>query len=97
MLEYKALKKERRKFLALTGLTLKEFKALLPAFAEAYRRQYAGPKTLAGKKPAAPSRWRAARHVGGGGTKVVIHAGLSQNLSVAGRVGRVVRDHSVGG
>jgi len=58
MLEYKALKKERRKFLALTGLTLKEFKALLPAFAEAYHRQYAGPKTLAGKKRR--------RQVGGG-------------------------------
>ncbi len=58
MIEYKALKKDRRKFLALTGLTLKEFKALLPAFAEAYRRQYASPKTLAGKKRK--------RQVGGG-------------------------------
>ena len=50
MLAYKMLKEERRKFLALTGLTLKEFKALLPSFAEAYRRRYAGHKTLAGKK-----------------------------------------------
>src|SRR5215211_4205715 len=50
MLAYKMLKEERRKFLALTGLTLKEFKALLPAFTEAYRRQYTGHKTLVGKK-----------------------------------------------
>ncbi len=58
MIEYKALKKDRRKFLALTGLTLKEFKTLLPAFAEAYGHQYSGPKTLAGKKRK--------RQVGGG-------------------------------
>lgn len=32
MIEYGELKKDRRKFLALTGLTLKEFKVLLPAF-----------------------------------------------------------------
>ena len=58
MLAYKLLKEERRKFLALTGLTLKEFKALLPSFTEAYRRQYAGRRTLAGK--------RRRRQVGGG-------------------------------
>ena len=32
MIEYGELKKDRHKFLALTGLTLKEFKVLLPAF-----------------------------------------------------------------
>lgn len=58
MLAYKMLKEEWRKFLALTGLTLKEFKALLPPFTEAYRRKYAGRKTLAGKKRK--------RQVGGG-------------------------------
>jgi len=58
MLAYKLLKEERRKFLALTGLTLKEFKALLPSFIEAYRRKYAGHKTLAGQ--------RRKRQVGGG-------------------------------
>jgi len=50
MLEYSTLRRERRKFLAFTGLTFKEFKALLPAFTKAYCRQYAGHKTLAGKK-----------------------------------------------
>lgn len=58
MLEYRTLKRDRRNFLALTGLTTKEFKALLPSFIEAYRRQYAGSKTLAGKKRQ--------RQVGGG-------------------------------
>jgi len=58
MLAYKLLKEERRKFLALTGLTLKEFKALLPSFTEAYRRKYAGRRTLAGQ--------RRKRQVGGG-------------------------------
>jgi hypothetical protein len=50
MLAFSTLQRERRKFLAFTGLTLKEFKALLPAFTEAYRRKYAGHKTQAGKK-----------------------------------------------
>lgn len=58
MLEYSTLQRERRKFLAFTGLTLKEFKALLPAFTRAYCRKYASHKTLAGKKRQ--------RQVGGG-------------------------------
>ena len=58
MLEYQMLKRDRRKFLALTGLTLKEFKALLPPFIEAYRLKYLSHKTLAGKKRK--------RQVGGG-------------------------------
>ena len=49
MLEFTALKRDRRKFLALTGLTLKEFKVLLPPFATAYQRQYARDKTLTGQ------------------------------------------------
>jgi hypothetical protein len=48
MLEYAVLKRDRRKFLAFTGLTIKEFKLLLPAFAKAYRSRYQGDKTLAG-------------------------------------------------
>lgn len=50
MLTFTTLKRDRRKFLALTGLTLKEFKVLLPAFADAYHTRYAGRKTLAGRK-----------------------------------------------
>jgi hypothetical protein len=50
MLIFTALKWDRRKFLALTGLTLKEFKILLPAFEKAYQAQYAGNETAAGQK-----------------------------------------------
>jgi hypothetical protein len=50
MLDYTKLKRHRRKFLALTGLTPKEFTALLPAFDKAYRCGYESNKTLAGRK-----------------------------------------------
>jgi hypothetical protein len=50
MLEYAVVKRDRRKFLALTGLTVKEFNALLPPFIEAYERKYPGTKTLTGHK-----------------------------------------------
>jgi len=49
MLEYTELKQNRRRFLAFTGLTPKEFRALLPPFEEAYQRRYEGPKTLVGR------------------------------------------------
>ncbi len=35
MLDYTEIKHDRRKFLALTGLTVKEFQSLLPAFSTA--------------------------------------------------------------
>ena len=54
MLEYTKLKHNRRKFLALTSLTPKEFEALLPLFGEAYRRRYESNKTLAGRKRKRP-------------------------------------------
>ena len=38
MLEYQRLKKQRRKLLALTGLTPKEFSMLLPVFSELYEQ-----------------------------------------------------------
>jgi hypothetical protein len=50
MLDYRLLKRDRRKFLALTGLTLKEFKALLAAFVKAYQGHYPPEKTVAGRK-----------------------------------------------
>lgn len=50
MLESPKLKRDRRKFLALTGLTVKEFQALLPAFTVAYSRTSQGERTLAGRK-----------------------------------------------
>lgn len=48
MLTYAQIKSNRRKFLALTGLTPKEFKLLLPAFERAYVRRYPASKTLTG-------------------------------------------------
>jgi hypothetical protein len=39
MLTYAKLKRNRRKCVALTGLTPKEFRALLPGFAHAYAEQ----------------------------------------------------------
>jgi hypothetical protein len=58
MLTYTKLKRNRRKCLALTGLTPKEFSALLPAFARAYEERYPADKTMTSK----PRR----RKVGGG-------------------------------
>lgn len=49
MLTYAKLKRNRRKCVALTGLTPKEFSALLPAFARAYAEQYPAEKTMSGK------------------------------------------------
>jgi hypothetical protein len=49
MLEYPQLKKNRRKLLALTGLTPKEFKVLLSAFARAHDERHSAERTMAGK------------------------------------------------
>jgi hypothetical protein len=48
VLEYKRLKKHRRKFLALTGLTPKEFSMLLPVFCKVYEDIGAGDITQSG-------------------------------------------------
>jgi Helix-turn-helix of DDE superfamily endonuclease len=58
MLTYAKLKRNRRKCVALTGLTPKEFAVLLPAFARAYAEHYPAEKTVTGK----PRQ----RQVGGG-------------------------------
>ena len=49
MLTYTKLKRNRRKCVALTGLTPKECNAVLPAFVRAYAEQYPAEKTLSGK------------------------------------------------
>jgi hypothetical protein len=54
------LKRDRRRFLALTGLTVKEFKSLLLPFSEAYHRKYESHATLAGHQR---------RRRGGGGRR----------------------------
>lgn len=49
MMTFTELQNDRRKFLALTGLTLREFQQLLPAFEQAYERLYREDQTLAGR------------------------------------------------
>src|SRR5579872_3341204 len=50
MLKYEEVRKTKRRFLALTGLTVKEFEKLLPAFGRAYERAYPSNKTVNGKE-----------------------------------------------
>src|SRR5436853_1955251 len=65
MITYTELQGDRRRFLALTGLTFREFQLLLPAFARSYERLYLPDQTLAGQP-----RQRFA----GGGRQGVLHA-----------------------
>src|ERR1700756_1070994 len=49
MMTYTELQGDRRKFLALTGLTVPEFQQLLAAFDRCYERRYLPDRTLAGR------------------------------------------------
>jgi hypothetical protein len=49
MLTYTTLQSDRRKFLALTGLTVPEFQRLLPTFSGAYHRCYPADQTVEGQ------------------------------------------------
>jgi hypothetical protein len=49
MIDYESLKRNERKFVALTGITPAEFQRLLPAFTRAYARAFPATKTHAGK------------------------------------------------
>jgi hypothetical protein len=64
MLTYAELHGNRRKFLALTGLTLREFRLLLAAFARSYERLYPSDRTAAG---------RPRRRSAGGGRRGALH------------------------
>ena len=50
MLTYEQLRTRSTEFLALTGLTDKEFQTVLPAFQAAYAERYPPGRTLAGRK-----------------------------------------------
>ncbi len=63
MFMYAQIKSNRRRFLALTGLTPREFQLVLPAFERAYARHYPAAKTQAGD----PRQRKA-----GGGRKTVL-------------------------
>jgi len=73
MLRYENIKENRRKFLAITGLTPEEFAYLLPAFRDAYQRTYPDSQTKAGT-----ARQRKA----GGGRKGALD-GIEQKLLFA--------------
>ena len=49
MITYNRLKNQRRRFLALTGLTLVEFEALLAPFQKEYARSYPSTHTVTGR------------------------------------------------
>jgi len=49
MLKYEELKRNAKRLLALTGLTVAEFEKLLPAFARVYERTYPSNKTVEGQ------------------------------------------------
>src|SRR5438552_11729566 len=49
MITYKALQTDRRRFLALTGLTLSEFQRLLSAFPPAYQQLHPANQTAEGQ------------------------------------------------
>ncbi len=48
MLSIDKVKGNKREFLALTGLTVAEFKAVVPSFEKAYAKSCRGPRTLSG-------------------------------------------------
>src|SRR5688572_25251333 len=70
MVTYADLRGDPRRFLALTGLTLREFDPLLAAFARSYERRYPADRTATGR----PRQRRA-----GGGRTAVLH-GPAQKL-----------------
>src|SRR3954447_19191311 len=49
MVTFTELQRDRRKFLALTGLTVPEFQRLLSPFCRAYQRLYPTDQTVAGQ------------------------------------------------
>jgi hypothetical protein len=73
MVRYETLQADRRRFLALTGLTLPEFQRLLTAFPRAYQRTYPAGQTTEGQ----PRR----RSVGGG-RKGLLHRPEDQLLFI---------------
>ena len=77
MMTYTELQSDRRQFLALTGLTLREFQLLLPAFALSYERLYLPDETLGG---------RPRQRFAGGGRKGVLHTPEQKLLFLLGTV-----------
>lgn len=73
MVTYTTLLSNRRKLLALTGLTLPEFQLLLAAFTRTYERLYPTDRTLAGQPR---------QRLAGGGRKGVLHSPAQKLLFI---------------
>lgn len=73
MLVYTQIKTHRRKFVALTGLTVSEFQFLLPTFSRAYDHLYPIDRTLAGQPR---------RRLPGGGRKGVLFSPAQRLLLI---------------
>jgi len=73
MVSYETLQVDRRRFLALTGLTLSEFQRLLTAFPRAYQRDYPARQTAEGQPR---------RRSLGGGRKGFLHRPEDQLLFI---------------
>jgi hypothetical protein len=50
MVKYEEVKRNGKRFLALTGLTVKEFEKIMPAFERTYERAYPTSETIDGKE-----------------------------------------------
>ena len=87
MLTFAKVKRNTKEFLALTGLTVKEFKVLLPAFEQKYQQRYELGKTRAGTR-----RKRKA----GGGAKSNIENIEDKLLFISGPAPRTGRTASRG-
>jgi|GEM_PF-1529884 len=83
MLTFAKVKRNTKEFLALTGLTVKEFKVLLPAFEQKYQQRYELGKTRAGTR-----RKRKA----GGGAKSNIENIEDKLLFISGPAPRTGQD-----
>src|SRR6266481_1146988 len=96
MLTYTELQGNRRKFLALTGLTLPEFQRLLPAFTDSYEALFATGQTLTGR-PRQRFPGGLPGRVASPGRETGVHSRLSQNISPASSQGRTLRPESTRG
>src|SRR5262249_39805714 len=96
MLTYAGLQGNRRKFSALTGLTLAEFRLLLTAFARAYERLYPPDRTAAGRPRRRSAGGGAPRGPSSPRAEAVVSPRLSQDLSPAGHHGGTLRSEPTG-
>src|SRR4051812_36032773 len=94
MVTYSTLSMQAKPFLAMTGLTLAEFRELLPAFEAAYERAYPDGRRSAA---AALAGGRAAQRPGAGRGQAAVHPGLPEDVPAPGGAGPALRHQHVSG